>query len=401
MAATTPHSRDNGNMDPIDNNGQSVTSTLETTIRTRMQTESAWLPFDQFMQMALYEPGLGYYSHGRRKIGRMPAKEPSAAAGDAPQTEAEQIAREGSDFVTAPAMSALFGRSVAVQIAEVLRTTGTDTIYEFGAGNGTLARDILEVLGSQVRRYYIVDVSLALRQRQAETLAAFGDQVQWLSELPESLEGVLLGNEVLDAMPVQLLVQKQGQWFERGVALDEAAHFVWQDRPTDLSAPIEIECDEDYVTEIHPWADAFVRTTSERLKKGAAIWIDYGFGEHEFYHPQRHMGTLVCHFQHQMDALPLEQVGEKDITAHVNFTSVAVIAQELGLEVLGYTSQARFLANCGIAAMLDQAPLQERIMGAKLLHEHEMGELFKVIMVGPGPFWEPLGFAQGDRTHTL
>ncbi|THU01548.1 class I SAM-dependent methyltransferase [Lampropedia puyangensis] len=384
----------------MDNNAQSVTPPLLGKIHDQLQAEHAWLPFDTFMQMALYEPGLGYYSNDRRKIGRLPA----AVAPDPVPAHASCAAEsaEGSDFVTAPEISALFGRSVAVQIAEALAKTGTDTIYEFGAGNGTLARDILQALGSQVWRYCIVDVSLALRERQAKTLAAFGEQVQWLSQLPDALEGVLLGNEVLDAMPVKLVVRKQGQWFERGVTLDAQQALAWDDRPTDALPPCAIEdTDEDYLTEVHPWADAFVRTTSERLKKGAALWIDYGFGEREYYHPQRHMGTLVCHFQHQMDALPLQQVGEKDITSHVNFTSVAVLAQEAGLEVLGYTSQARFLANCGIAQQLEQASLPERIMGAKLLHEHEMGELFKVIMLGAGPFWEPLGFSEGDRTHTL
>lgn len=380
----------------MDNTPQSVTRPLHAAIAAQLQAQQGWLAFDAFMQMALYQPGLGYYSNERRKIGLMPARELPA-----PGPNGDKQTTEGSDFATAPEMSTLFGRSIAVQIQEVLEHTGTDCVYEFGAGNGTLARDILQTLGQRVRHYYIVDVSSALRERQAETLAEFGAQVQWLAELPEVLEGVLLGNEVLDAMPVKLIVQKQGQWFERGVALDESNDFVWADRPTTHTAPIEVHCEEDYVTEIHPWADAFVRTTAERLKKGAALWIDYGFSEHEFYHPQRHMGTLVCHFQHQMDDLPLQQVGLKDITAHVNFTAVAVTAQQAGLEVLGYTSQARFLANCGIAALLEQAPLAARIMGAKLLHEHEMGELFKVIMLGAGPFWEPLGFIDGDRTHTL
>lgn len=380
----------------MDNMTESVTRPLHAAIAAQLQAQQGWLAFDAFMQMALYEPGLGYYSNDRRKIGLMPARELAEAG-----PNGDKQSTEGSDFATAPEMSALFGRSIAAQILEVLEHTGTDCVYEFGAGNGTLARDILQTLGPRVRHYYIVDVSLALRERQAQTLAEFGDQVQWLAELPEALEGVLLGNEVLDAMPVKLIVQKQGQWFERGVALDASQNFVWADRPTVHAAPIEVHCEQDYVTEIHPWADAFVRTTSERLKKGAAIWIDYGFSEHEFYHPQRHMGTLVCHFQHQMDDLPLQQVGLKDITAHVNFTAVAVTAQQAGLEVLGYTSQARFLANCGIAALLEQAPLAQRIMGAKLLHEHEMGELFKVIMLGAGPFWEPLGFINGDRTHTL
>lgn len=393
-------------------NAPSVTGPLSAKLRQAIATQQGWLGFDAFMQMALYEPGLGYYSNARRKIGAMPATATSAGAG------------EGSDFVTAPELSPLFGRCVAVQLAQALRVSGTDTVYEFGAGHGSLAREVLgtlQAMGVPLRRYCIIDVSGALRARQAQTLSAFGAQVQWLDELPPTLEGVLLGNEVLDAMPVKLLACKQGQWHERGVALDPTGAFTWADRPSALRPPCEPSAGElaaqawpgaalpsqgpgdacEYLTEIHPWAEAFVRTCAERLRKGAMLWIDYGFGEREYYHPQRRSGTLACHFQHRMDDQPLHDVGQKDITSHVNFTGIAVAAQEAGLEVLGYTSQARFLINCGIQALLDAASLPERAMAAKLLHEHEMGELFKVMMLGKGPFWEPQGFATGDRTHTL
>ena len=222
-------------------------------------------------------------------------------------------------------------------------------------------------------------------------------------EWPEQMAGVVLGNELLDAMPVQLLVRKDRVWHERGVVAQiQADHpWAWSDRVTTLRPPIDIEGEHDYLTEIHPQAEAFVRTLAQRLSAGAVFLLDYGFPEREYYHPQRHMGTLMCHQGHRSDTNPLVDVGDKDITAHVNFTSVAVSAQEAGLEVLGYTSQARFLINCGLVELLEQASWGERAMAQKLLTEHEMGELFKVIALGAGAVWSPMGFTQGDRTHTL
>lgn len=372
-----------------------LAAALSTQISEAITQAGGRIGFDQFMHLALYAPGSGYYTNAHPKIGLMPAKDAQDA---------------GSDFATAPQMSALFGTCVAQQIAQALEVTQTDTVYEFGAGTGVLALDILQALGDRVAQYCIVDVSGSLRAKQQETLARFSHKVRWLDELPEHLEGILVGNEVLDAMPVQLLVRRNNAWFERGVALAPAAPnatsagespFVWADRPTNLRPPLEIEGEHDYLTEVHAQAQAFIRTTSERLRKGAALWIDYGFGEREYYHPERHMGTLMCHHQHQLDDNPLVMVGEKDITSHVNFTDMAVAAQDAGLEVLGYTSQGRFLINCGIEQLLQTATLPQRVMAAKLVAEHEMGELFKVILLGKGPFWDAIGFRQGDRTHTL
>jgi SAM-dependent MidA family methyltransferase len=335
------------------------------------------IPFDRFMALALYAPGLGYYANDSRKFGTMPSS--------------------GSDFATAPEMSPLFGASVAEQVADALRATGTDEVWEFGAGSGALALQLLDALGGAVRRYTIVDLSGSLRQRQQETLAKYGGRVQWVGELPERFSGVVVGNEVLDAMPVKLLVRKGGVWHERGVG----PGLEWSDRVTDLRPPIAIPGDHDYLTEIHPQAEAFVRTLADRLERGAAFFIDYGFGEDEYYHPQRHMGTLMCHRGHQADTEPLRDVGHKDITAHVNFTGLALAAQEAGLQTLGYTSQARFLMNCGLVARLAQAPLEQRIAGQRLIAEHEMGELFKVIGFHKGAFWNARGFAEGDRTGRL
>ena len=336
-----------------------------------------WIPFDRFMALALYAPGLGYYANDSRKFGTMPSS--------------------GSDFATAPEMSPLFGASLAVQVTDALRATGTSEVWEFGAGSGALALQLLEALGDSIAGYTIVDLSGSLRERQQQALAAYGPRVRWASELPERFSGVVVGNEVLDAMPVKLLVRKGGQWHERGVGPGPA----WIDRPTDLRPPIAIPGEHDYLTEIHPHAEAFIRTLADRLERGAAFFLDYGFGEDEYYHPQRSMGTLMCHRGHLADADPLADIGSKDITAHVNFTGLALAAQDAGLATLGYTTQARFLMNCGLVERLAQAPLPQRVAGQRLIAEHEMGELFKVIGLHKGPFWDACGFMQGDRTDRL
>jgi SAM-dependent MidA family methyltransferase len=283
-------------------------------------------------------------------------------------------------------------------------SSGTCLSAEFGAGTGALASQLLQVLGGRVRRYTIVDLSGALRARQQDALAAHGDKVQWASELPEILRGVVVGNEVLDAMPVKLLTRLGGTWYERGVMWASGAqgeHLAWSDRVTDLRPPVDIPGTHEYLTEIHPQAQAFMRTLADRLSQGAAFFLDYGFPEDEYFHPQRHMGTLMCHRGHRADTDPLADVGLKDITAHVDFTGVALAAQEAGLPTLGYTSQGRFLLNCGLAQALAEAPLDQRVAGQRLIAEHEMGELFKVIAFHKGPAWDAIGFTQGDRTARL
>ena len=350
-------------------------------IDAALARHDGWLPFDQFMALALYAPGAGYYAHGSRKFGHLPGS--------------------GSDFVTAPELSPLFGQTLAVQVQEALAHSGTDEVWEFGAGSGALAAQLLGALGEGVARYTIVDLSGALRERQRERLAPWGDKVRWVSELPQRIEGVVVGNEVLDAMPVKLLHRVRGAWHERGVVRAAGGALAWQDRPTDLRPPLEIDGPHDYLTEIHPQARAWVATLAERLARGAAFLIDYGFPEAEYYHPQRHMGTLMCHQAHRADADPLGAVGDKDITAHVDFTGIALAAQDAGLAVLGYTSQAHFLLNCGLGPRMDAATLPERALAARLVHEHEMGELFKVIGLAAGEPWEPIGFMHGDRSHTL
>ncbi len=353
-------------------------------IRAAVHDAGGWLPFDRFMHLALYAPGLGYYAHGSRKLGQLP--------------------QDGSDFVTAPELSPLFGQTLAVQVAEALQATGTDEVWEFGAGSGALAEQVLDGLQQQgvaLRRYTIVDVSGSLRARQQQRLARFGGIVQWADALPEQMRGVVLGNEVLDAMPVQLLHRVDGVWHERGVACTADGDWVWEDRPTALRPPLDVPGDHDYLTEIHPQGEAFIATLAQHLQQGAAFFIDYGFGEREYYHPQRDGGTLMCHQGHRADDNPLLAVGDKDITAHVNFTGVAVAAQQAGLEILGYTSQGWFLLNLGLAQRMEASDLPTRTMAQKLLMEHEMGELFKVMGLCKGEPWAAQGFASGDRLRML
>ena len=371
-------------------------------IAHEIRERGGWMGFERFMELALYAPGLGYYSGGRRVLGQRP--------------------QDGSDFVTAPELTPLFGEVLARQVLQALDATGTDEVWEFGAGTGALAEQLLGELGDRIQRYVIVDLSGSLRDRQHQRLIkahpSLVHKVIWADSLPEAMSGVIVGNEVLDAMPVRLLSWDGARWQERGVALapqGDTPHptFAWADRPAPegVRPPTE-HPDSAYppgtVTETHAQAEAFVSTLAQRMTRGAAFFLDYGFPEHEYHLPQRHGGTLMCHHAHTADADPLAMVGDKDITAHVNFTGIALAGQDAGWEVLGYCSQGRFLSNCGLGEALartgqasNAADIQSRVALQMLVAEHEMGELFKVIGFVKGPWFEAIGFAHGDRTHTL
>jgi SAM-dependent MidA family methyltransferase len=363
---------------------------LSRLIRDEIAAAGGWLPFERYMALALYSPGRGYYSGGATVFGAMPAS--------------------GSDFVTAPELSPHFGATLAVQVAELMDAAGVDELVEFGAGSGALAAQLLGALGDRLRRCTIVELSGALRSRQAARLAAFAPRVRWLDAWPADGEppwqAVVVGNEVLDAMPVKLLHRAPDGWRERGVVA-QGDGFAWSDRPTALRPPDEAQAmPAGSTVELAPQAEAFVRTLAAQLARGAALFVDYGFPRAELYHPQRQRGTLVCHRAHRVetdDDAPLREPGAKDITAHVDFSGVALAAQDAGLDVLGYTSQARFLLNCGLLDRLAAADLRERNAAHRLLAEHEMGELFKVLAFGRGlpAGFVPRGFAAGDRTHTL
>jgi SAM-dependent MidA family methyltransferase len=344
-------------------------------IQAEIAAKRGWISFARYMELALHEPGLGYYSRGDRQFGA-----------------------EG-DFVTAPELGSLFGRTLARQLKEI-----QGPILELGAGSGALAETLLKALE---REYLILETSVALRSRQA---ARLGSKVQFLDALPRAFRGVVIANEVLDAMPVHAVAWCGGEIRERGVSVEDQ-RFVWRERPASgalLEEAKTINVNPPYESEIGLAARAWMRTLAERLESGVILVIDYGFPRHEYYHPQRSMGTLMCHARQRAHGDPFQRPGEQDITAHVDFSALARAAREAGLEVLGYATQAQFLVNCGVTEVLAQANLDNALHYAplaaeaqKLLSPAEMGELFKVLAVGRGVKQRLAGFSQGDRSHTL
>ncbi|MGE5318793.1 MAG: class I SAM-dependent methyltransferase [Hyphomicrobiaceae bacterium] len=362
-------------------------------LRALIGDAGGWIPFSRYMEAALYAPGLGYYAAGALKFG---------AAGD---------------FVTAPELTPLFGRTLAHAIAPVLAETGGE-ILELGAGSGRLAADVLgelERLGALPARYCILEVSAELRERQQQTIARawpeLAGRVRWLDALPEHFKGVILGNEVLDALPVELVHWAEAGPRVRGVALDGDA-FAWQDRPIAdpaLRARAEaLDLAPGYLSEINLAADALLATLAHVLGHGLILLLDYGFVAAEYYHPQRHMGTLRVHYRHHALDDPFYLPGLCDLTAHVNFSALARAGVDAGLELAGYASQASFLLNGGLTDLLMRTPaadaaayLPQANAVQRLVSPAEMGELFKVIGLSKGSVAPLAGFARGDRRHTL
>ncbi len=366
---------------------------LDEFIRRDIAAHDGWISFARYMELALYAPGLGYYTAGAHKFG---------AAGD---------------FVTAPELSPLFGRTLALQVAEIMASSAPH-ILELGAGSGKLAVDMLTELeqnGGLPHSYAILEVSADLRARQqallSECLPQLRDRVKWLDTLPEKFSGAIIANEVLDALPVHLAQWRDSAITERGVAVQDN-RFVWQERAIGdaalLHAAQQIKVPEDYVSEIGLAARGLINSLAQRLELGALLFIDYGFGAREFYHPQRNRGTLMCHYRHHAHDDPFFMPGLQDITAHVNFTDIAECAIEAGLELIGYTNQANFLINCGITELLkdaspenlrDYLPLAVQVQ--KLTSPAEMGELFKVIALGKAMHNPLRGFVRGDLSRSL
>lgn len=391
---------------------------LVAALREEISAAGGWLPFERYMERALYAPGLGYYGGGAHKFG--------------------QLGDDGSDFVTAPELSPLFAATLARPIAQALAASGTHRLMEFGAGTGKLAAGLLvalDAMGVTVDAYAIVELSGELRARQQATIeamaGALATRVQWLDALPAQFDGVIVGNEVLDAMPVRLFARKNGTWFERGVTVNDAtenAHDTFRfadrmvtvanDRDETTSAAsttsttsallAAIEGEHDYVTETHEAALAFTRTVCTMLTRGAAFFIDYGFPRHEYYHVQRAQGTLMCHYRHRAHGDPFLYPGLQDITAHVEFSGIAQAGVEAGADLLGYTSQARFLMNAGLIDLLAELDPRDTLhflpaasAVQKLVSEAEMGEMFKVIAFSRGIEPAITAFAHGNRSHTL
>lgn len=377
---------------------QVLSQQLAHLIQQKIKDNNGWVDFASFMHMALYTPNLGYYSGGANKFGL------------------------AGDFVTAPEISPLFAKTLALQAAQILVATQgrglTSNILELGAGTGKLAADLLlqlQQLNQLPRQYFILEVSNHLRQIQLETLQAKLAQdllvrVVWLEQLPENFVGLILGNEVLDALPVDLIYQTEQGLCERGIAFEQ--EFVWQDKPLTAGhlhdAASALVLPQDYLTEICLSATGLMNSLAACLKQGVILMLDYGFGAAEYYHPQRNQGTLMCHFQHFAHTNPLINVGLQDITAHVDFTAIAEAGVTQGLALAGYCNQASFLMNCGILTILAQASPSDMAAYApqaaaaqKLLSPAEMGELFKVIAFSKN-FDEPLiGFKSGDKAHAL
>ena len=362
-------------------------------LRALIQHAGGWIPFAQFMEAALYAPGLGYYAAGATKFGT------------------------AGDFVTAPEMSPLFGRTLAHAIAPALAATGGE-VLELGAGSGRLAVDMLgelERLAALPSRYAILDLSPELRARQQATLARelphLADRVHWLEELPARFSGVVVGNEVLDALPCELVHWTTEGSRERGVILDDEG-FGWADRP--IADPVlraradALGLAPGYLSEINLAADALIASLAHAMARGLILMIDYGFGQAEYYHPQRHMGTLRTHYRHHALDDPFYLPGLCDLTAHVNFSAVARAGTNAGLTLAGYTGQASFLLNSGLAELLMRtspadaaAYLPQANAVQRLVSPAEMGELFKVISFAKGGIPPLAGFARGDRQHTL
>lgn len=344
-------------------------------IRNEIQAAGGWIPFSRYMELVLYAPGLGYYSGGAAKFG---------GAGD---------------FITAPELTPLFGRTLARVAAEALAQTGGD-ILELGAGSGRLALDVLLELDRLERlpnRYLILEVSPDLRERQQELLAERAPhllaRVVWLDALPDRLRGVILANEVLDALPAHLLHWTAEGVLERGVAWTEAG-FAWADRPMVspalAAAAARLPVAAPYLSEVSPAVSALVASLGACLEQGGVVLADYGFSRAEYYHPQRDQGTLKVHYRHHSLDDPFFLPGLADITAHVDFTAVAEAAGAAGLDLLGYATQGRFLLDGGLlelmASMTPGTP--DYLLAAqavqKLVQPHEMGELFKVMVLGRG-----------------
>jgi len=361
-------------------------------IHGEIAASGGWISFARYMELALYAPGLGYYSAGARKLGK------------------------AGDFVTAPEISPLYGQTLARQVQGIM-LAGFDEVLEVGAGSGALAATLLqelERLGTTPRNYFILELSADLRERSRDTLAAkvphLLERVAWLNQLPPAFSGVVLGNEVLDAMPVHVVRVRSGKVEEGGVGVrSERLGWSWRLASGELlEAARALDLPEGFRSEIALAARGFLRSLAGILEKGVALFVDYGFPRKEYYHPQRRDGTLMCHYRHYAHTDPFFLPGLQDITSHVDFSAIASAAREAGLELAGYTSQAQFLINCGITEVMSRTPAEngEKFLplanqANRLMSPAEMGELFKAIALARG-FDAPLeGFREGDRRPAL
>ncbi|MBI1195781.1 MAG: SAM-dependent methyltransferase [Gammaproteobacteria bacterium] len=380
-----------------DEAAKAVSARLFERIREEIRSApDARIPFSRFMGMALYASGLGYYSAGSAKFGP-----------------------EG-DFVTAPETSALFARCLARQIAEVLPSTEGDRL-EVGAGSGALCLgvlDELERMGTVPARYFILELSADLKERQQSLLRArlphLADRVCWLSEWPEApWDGVIVANELLDAMPIHRVLKAGREWREICVGEDGNGLFMDQREIVDPRVRDAVnvidgafpDLPEGYLTEINLASGDWVRSVGGFLGRGLVLIIDYGYPRAEYYLAERTAGTLMCYYRHRGHDDPLRWIGLQDITAHVDFTALAEAAVETELDVLGFTTQAQFLLGCGI---LDMATADDALEQARIAHQLRtllmpggMGESFKVLALGRGVEAPLTGFSMRDERFRL
>jgi len=380
--------------DPI---AQQHSEQLLALIKQKIVDAGGKISFAEYMHACLYTPGLGYYSAGSHKLG------------------------EKGDFTTAPEISSLFSRTLACHINDVFSQIKNNNILEFGAGSGKMAIDILkelEAIHSLPDQYFIIEASADLRQRQHESVSKhiphLAEKVVWLDSLPKDFVGIVVANEVCDAMPVHCLHFKEGKVSERYITCNDEA-LVWCNdelSQTELNhSTDEIQLligDNDIITEVNLAAKAWLASLASALKQGAIFIIDYGYPKAEYYHPQRSTGTLMCYYQHQGHDNPLTLQGLQDITAHVDFTALAQAAIDNQLDVDGFQSQADFLLAGGITDLLNHseslnelALFQQATEVKRLTLPSEMGENFKVLTLSKN-IEQPLTRAQlGDRRHRL
>ncbi|MBQ9725222.1 MAG: SAM-dependent methyltransferase [Neisseriaceae bacterium] len=367
-------------------------ATLTQQIQQKINTLGGFMPFVNYMNWALYAPKYGYYSGRNEKIGRY------------------------GDFATAPQLTDLFGKCLSQQIEQILPQT-LGNIYEFGAGTGKLAVDIIQTLPENAwQNYYIIELSADLQQRQRDyiqqKIPQYANKIKHLDRLPETFDGFVFGNEVLDAMPCEVVEKRKDGIYRMGVtntvqgfdwASEKATGFLLEQAAFRLP-----ESPTPYRTEINLQAEAFVRTLAERLNCGGMLFIDYGFDRKEYYHPQRTMGTLIGHYRHHTVDNPFVLTGQMDLTAHIDFSAIADAATSQGIDFIGYTTQAAFLLSCGITDFLadlgdtaSETYIKTVAAVQKLLNPHEMGELFKCIAFGKNidPDW--LGFNGLDLSAKL
>ncbi len=368
-------------------------------IRARISDAGGSISFAEFMHYALYAPGLGYYSAGARKFGA------------------------DGDFVTAPEISPLFGRVVAQQCAPVLRDSGDSSLLEFGAGSGRLALDMLralEALDALPVEYRILEVSADLRERQQLLLHAelphLADRIVWLDRMPAAHRGVVVANEVLDALPVERFMRRHDGVYQMRV-IDEDGEFVFVDEPAPevldravrgIEGHIGARLPDNYISEVSLAAPGWLADVARMLEHGLVLLFDYGVSRREYYAADRNEGWLRCHFRHRVHSDPLILPGIQDLTAWVDFTAVAEAAAGERLQVLGYASQSQFLLAGGIEAELRdfaEMPIESQLQTARqvkmLTLPGEMGENVKCICLARGDIARPGPFESADRTHTL